>query len=90
MLNPKDGTELVLIPGGWFWMGSGDEDSDAYDSEKPRHLHYLKPFYFGITCVTVEQFGQFVQETGHKGGDYQGTGDDYDERWGYMKRASKH
>lgn len=67
ILNPKDGTKLVLIPGGWFWMGSGDDDSDAYDydNEKPRHLHYVKPFYFSITCITVEQFGRFVKETGH-------------------------
>ncbi len=64
-INPKDGTEMVLIPGGWFWMGAGDEDSQAYDSEKPRHLHYLEPFYFSITCITVEQFGRFVKETGH-------------------------
>ncbi len=20
--NPKDGAEMVLIPGGWFWMGN--------------------------------------------------------------------
>lgn len=67
--NPKDGTEMVFIPGGWFWMGS--EDSDAYDSEKPRHLHYIEPFYLGIACVTVSRFRKFAEETRHNaGGDW--------------------
>jgi len=64
-VNPKDGIEMVLVPGGWFWMGSGDEDGDAYDDEKPKHLHYVAPFYLALTCVTVAQFREFVKETGH-------------------------
>jgi formylglycine-generating enzyme len=67
-VNPKDGSELVLVPGGWFWMGSGDEDPDAFGNEKPRHLHYVEPFYFGIVCVTVAQFKRFVRETSHSAG----------------------
>ena len=69
-INPKDGTEMVLVPGGWFWMGSDDTDSDADDNEKPRHLHWLDPFYISITCVTVKQYKRFVEETGYKGGGY--------------------
>ena len=68
MINPKDGSELVLVPGGWFWMGSGDEDPEAFENEKPRHLHYVEPFYFGIACVTVEQFRIFAQETKYDAG----------------------
>lgn len=67
-VNPKDGTEMVLVPGGWFWMGSDDTDSDASAEEKPKHLHYVAPFYLAVTCVTVAQFRQFVKETGHKNG----------------------
>ena len=67
-VNPKDGSELVLVPGGWFWMGSGDDDLDAFDNENPRHLHYVEPFYFGIFCVTVAQFSVFVKETNHDAG----------------------
>jgi len=66
--NPKDGTEMVLIPGGWFWMGSSDDDPDAGDNEKPRHLHYVEPFYFSITCITVGQFRRFVKEMRHNAG----------------------
>lgn len=62
-INPKDGTEMILIPGGWFWMGSND-----YDNEKPRHIHHVDPFYFGIACITVGQFKKFVEETGYNAG----------------------
>jgi formiminotetrahydrofolate cyclodeaminase len=81
MKNPKNGTELVLVPDGWFWMGSGDEDNDAANNEKPRHLHYVDPFYIAIACITVAQFKRFVDETGYKGGKYPGTGYGWDERW---------
>ena len=69
-INPKDGTEMVLVPGGWFRMGADDTDPDAEDNEKPRHLHWLDPFYISITCVTVKQFKRFVEETGYRGGAY--------------------
>ena len=67
-VNPKDGSELVLVPGGWFWMGSGEEDPVASDGEKPRHLYYVEPFYFGIACVTTAQFRRFVNEANYSAG----------------------
>lgn len=66
--NPKDGTEMVLIPGGWFYMGAVANDTRAFDWEKPGHLHYLSPFYMAIFCVTVKQFGNFVEDTGYDAG----------------------
>jgi len=85
--NPRDGTEMVLVPGGWFFMGNNKEDDpDAYDSEAPRHLHFVRPFYMAITCITVAQFRRFVRETGYRGGDYPGTGDEFEERWGYWEK----
>ncbi|WP_373500165.1 formylglycine-generating enzyme family protein [Desulfococcus sp.] len=85
IVNPKDGTELVLIPGGWFWMGSDDGDPDAYDWEKPRHQHYVVPYYLGIHCVTVAQFRRFVDKTGYAGGAHRSKGGDWNERWGYWE-----
>jgi formylglycine-generating enzyme len=64
-VNPKDGSELVLVPGGWFWMGSDNGERHAWKAEKPRHLHHVEPFYFGVFCVTVAQFRTFVRETSH-------------------------
>ena len=67
-LNPKDGTEMVLVPGGWFWMGSGDEDPEKSGDETPRHLHQVAPFHMALECVTVKQFAVFAKETGHDAG----------------------
>jgi formylglycine-generating enzyme required for sulfatase activity len=39
-VNPKDGTEMVLVPGGWFQMGSRDDDPDAI--AKNPGMHYVK------------------------------------------------
>ena len=90
-INPKDGTEMVLVPGGWFWMGSDDTDSDADGNEKPRHLHWLDPFYISITCVTVKQFKRFAEKTGYKGGNYPGTGDEHGQNLGgYNKDPFDH
>ena len=64
-INPKDGTEMVLVPGGWFRMGSDDADEESDNDEKPVHLHYLAPYYIAITSIKVAQFRRFVDETGH-------------------------
>ncbi|WP_373500168.1 formylglycine-generating enzyme family protein [Desulfococcus sp.] len=85
LVNPVDGTELVLLPGGWFWMGSDDGEPDALVSEKPRHLHYVAPYYLGIHCVTVGQFRRFVKKTGYAGGIYPSRGSGWNERWGYWE-----
>jgi len=61
------GMKLVLIPPGEFMMGSPDCDSDAHSHEKPQHkVRITKPFYLGAHEVTVGQFRQFVEATGHK------------------------
>ena len=63
--NPDDGTELVLVPGGWFWMGSREDDYEANNDEKPCHLHWVAPYYIALACITVAQFERFVSATGH-------------------------
>ena len=47
---------LVYIPGGTFWMGSKDDDPEAYDYEKPRHQVTLPAFWMGETPVTQGQY----------------------------------
>lgn len=59
----KDGAKMVLIPTGDFQMGSND--SDAQDDEQPVHTVYVDAFYMDIHEVTVGQYKQFVQATGH-------------------------
>ena len=46
-----------LIPAGEFWMGSPDDDREAYNGEKPRHkVRISRPFYLGAMPVTQAQY----------------------------------
>ena len=58
--NKKDGTLLVLVPGGKFIAGGpGDnEGKGAFPLELPA-------FYMGITAVTNAQYARFVRATKH-------------------------
>ena len=77
----KDGKEMVLIPNGSFKMG--DHFSEGKEDELPIHKVSLDGFYIDIHEVTVDQFNQFVNQSGY---DYRGDwnkvtlyspGDDY-------------
>lgn len=57
----KDGTDLILIPVGDFWMGSTEGEID----ELPPTQKRLPPYLIGKTEVTVAQFRQFVADTGY-------------------------
>jgi formylglycine-generating enzyme required for sulfatase activity len=51
------GMELVLIPAGEYLMGSPNNDSEAFDAEKPQHkVRISKPFCLGVTPVTQGQY----------------------------------
>jgi hypothetical protein len=61
------GLKLKRIPAGEFDMGSPDSDNDAADWETPRHrVRITRPFYLGVTEVTVGQFRQVVEATGYR------------------------
>lgn len=45
---------LVHAPAGKFLMGSPDDDPEAFNSEKPRHLVRLDGFWLAETPVTQE------------------------------------
>jgi formylglycine-generating enzyme required for sulfatase activity len=51
--------ELVLIPGGSFWMGENDDDKFAGDTERPRHRVDLEAFYLGKSPVTLGEYRLF-------------------------------
>ena len=53
---------MVLIPAGEFKMGS----IAGWDDEKPVHTVYVDAFYMDKYEVTVGQYKEFVQETGHR------------------------
>ena len=52
--------ELVVIPGGWFWMGW----DAGLPSERPRHRVWVDAFAIARHPVTNREYREFVQETG--------------------------
>ena len=58
----KDGKEMVLIPAGYFEMG---DHLDGMSDALPVHRVELDAFYMDTHEVTVGQFKQFDNETGH-------------------------
>jgi formylglycine-generating enzyme required for sulfatase activity len=51
---------MVYVPAGEFWMGSTEDDPDAYDDEKPRHKVFVDGFWIDRTEVTNAQYRQCV------------------------------
>lgn len=74
IINPKDGSELILIPAGAFIMGSPYGEGSS--GEHPRHRVYLSAYYIGKYEVTNGQFAKFVndQKSGYR---VQGNWKDY-------------
>ncbi len=55
----------VEVPAGKFRMGSAEEDSGAYGSEKPQHEVELDGFSIGKYPVTCTQYQAFVDDGGY-------------------------
>ena len=79
---PKGVTmKLALIPAGSFMMGSPVSEKGRRADEGPQHkVTISKPFYMGVTEVTVGQFGAFVADSGYKT-------DAEKEGWGYVYKG---
>jgi formylglycine-generating enzyme len=68
----REGTELatkvkapalVVIPAGWFCMGS--EDPAAQENERPAHRAWVDSFQFAACQVTNAEYAQFLAATAH-------------------------
>lgn len=62
VVNPTDGSQLILIPAGEFLMGSDDADKD----ERPQHSEHVGEFRIAKTPVTNAQYRKFIEATGHR------------------------
>ncbi len=58
--------EMIPIPAGEFWMGSGDNDNEAKNDEKPRHKVKVAAFAMGKYEVTKAEFSAFANDSGHQ------------------------
>lgn len=75
-LKPKDVfkecencPEMVVIPPGSFTMGSPSNEKGRSDDEGPQHTVTIShAFAIGKFTVTVDQFADFVKETGYNTG----------------------
>lgn len=61
IINEKDKTVLIRIPGGKFWMGT----DDGPEEERPRHQVHLDEYYIARNPITNAQYAKFIEETGH-------------------------
>ncbi len=57
--------DWVEIPGGRFAMGSGDDENEALEQEKPAHEVEVSPFRIGRWPVTNAQYACFVEAGGY-------------------------
>src|SRR5262245_16345235 len=53
--------DMVLIPEGWFWMGSDHH----YRWESPRHRVWLDAFEIGRFAVRRSEYGRYLSETAY-------------------------
>ena len=59
------GLQFIKIPAGKFLMGSKDDNSLAYDGERPQHTLDLPAFWMAQFPLTNAQYAQFVSEGKH-------------------------
>jgi hypothetical protein len=61
-VEERTGIQFLWVPGGRFWMGSGADEEDAFENEKPRHLVEVSGYWLAETPVTNRQYEIFLQE----------------------------
>jgi formylglycine-generating enzyme required for sulfatase activity len=59
-----EGVAFTMRPlnGGEFWMGSRDDDEQAYESEKPRHRVRVSPFSMMMVGVTQRLYRSVMKQ----------------------------
>lgn len=60
-----DFSDMILIPGGTFLMGTDDKEGFPEDGEGPARNVTLSTFLIDATAVTNKQFAAFIKETNY-------------------------
>jgi formylglycine-generating enzyme required for sulfatase activity len=58
--------KLIEIPPGKFLMGSPESEPLRKKDETQHQVTISRPFFLGVYLVTVDQYAQFVKETGYE------------------------
>ncbi len=61
-ISPSDGTTLIGIPAGGFWMGSGTDDAYAEPDEMPLRRVQLDGYWIDQTEVTNVKYARCVRD----------------------------
>ncbi|MBN2092287.1 formylglycine-generating enzyme family protein [candidate division KSB1 bacterium] len=57
-----DNMQFCYVPAGTFWMGSPEDDKEAWDYERPQHqVEILYPYWISRFPITNAQFDFFVK-----------------------------
>ena len=59
-------SDMSLVPGGVFSMGTDYEGAFSSDGEGPVRKVYVDPFYIDKIAVTNTKFARFTRETGYR------------------------
>ena len=59
-------SDMTLVPGGVFSMGTDYEGAFSSDGEGPVRKVYVDPFYIDKIAVTNTKFARFTKETGYR------------------------
>jgi formylglycine-generating enzyme required for sulfatase activity len=77
-ITGPDGGKMVWVPPGEFMMGSGDDDKDAENWEKPAHrVQITKGFWLGKCDVTLGQWRAYCKQVGLEKSEATAPGDNY-------------
>ena len=79
--TPGDADRMVRFPGGDVELGT-DDQTVAYDNERPRHRVRLKPFWIDVTPVTNRAYVEFVEAGGYRRRDWWS-----DAGWAWLEEA---
>jgi len=82
LVRETDGMKMMYVPAGDFWMGSLNNDPDAFANEKPQIVVFVDAFWMDAYEISNAMFAQFVMQTGYRTlAERQGHSYVYDSSW---------
>lgn len=74
LLAGGQGPAMRLLSGGFFVMGSPEDEPERFPSEGPEHLVRVEPFALGVGEVSFDEYDRFAVATGRVRPDDEGWG----------------